>query len=353
MKIKYAHVGLGNFSLQRLKINLDHEVFEPVAYIDLNLEKKKGIINLINEKNFFTSITEAKKNIDFDVCIIHASADVHCDLIIESLENNLHTFCVKPIACDIEEFKKIIKVKILKPNLLLVQGQNNQWNEAFFKMKAIIKDEILFGEFLNGHCLMWGMQDLSALKKNPDIDKDGMFFHSMGCHQLSQLVSCLGLPKYVTSISQRNFIYDTGYKNIRTSYGNCLLEYHDGSVFSYVGNRGGHGNPFGFASRWSGNWIFHGTKSDLIRNGGRITVHSKGKIIRDLFLKDLDDGLYEDDKQQLNEFGLNIKNKTSDMQKNSLETWLLMESCNISSRENQKVDLNKIKEEVNLNKIIK
>ena len=139
MKIKYAHIGLGKFSLQRLKIILDNGIFEPVAYIDINLKKKEEISNLINEKNFFTSITEAKKNIDFDVCIIHTSADVHCDLVIESLQNNLHTFCVKPIALDIEEFKKIIKIKISKPNLLLVQGQNNQWNEASIKMKSIIK----------------------------------------------------------------------------------------------------------------------------------------------------------------------------------------------------------------------
>ena len=176
MKIKYAHVGLGKFSLQRLKINLDNEIFEPVAYIDLNLNKNKEISNLINGKNFFTSITEAKKNIDFDVCIIHASADAHCDLVIESLNNNLHTFCVKPIACDIEEFKSIIKIKVSKPNLLLVQGQNNQWNEASIKMKSIIQDKTIFGEFLNGHCLMWGMQDLSALKKILRLIKTVCFF---------------------------------------------------------------------------------------------------------------------------------------------------------------------------------
>ena len=61
MKIKYAHIGLGKFSLQRLKIILDNGIFEPVAYIDINLKKKDEISNLINEKNFFTSITEAKK----------------------------------------------------------------------------------------------------------------------------------------------------------------------------------------------------------------------------------------------------------------------------------------------------
>jgi predicted dehydrogenase len=352
MKIKYAHVGLGGFSLQRLRINLDNNIFEPVAFIDTNLEKKKEVSNLINGNNFFSSITEARKNIEFDACIIHASADVHSELVIESIQNDLHTFCVKPIACDMSELKNIIKVKSNKQNLLLVQGQNNQWNEASIKMSSIVNDKSLFGEFLNGHCLMWGMQDLSSIGVDPDTDRDGIFFHSMGCHQLSQLVSSLGLPKYVTSVSQRNFNYETGYRNSRTSYGNCLLEYDDGSVFSYVGNRGGHGNPFGFASRWSGNWIFHGTKSDLVRNGGRISVFQKGKVIRDLYLKDLDEGLYEDDKKQLNEFGSSIKNKIFSMQKNSLETWLLMEACNISSREKSKININQIKEEINFNKII-
>ena len=105
-----------------------------------------------------------------------------------------------------------------------MQGQNNQWNEASIKNEVNnSRDKTIFGEFLNGHCLMWGMQDLSALKKNPEIDKDGMFFHSMGCHQLSQLVSCLGLPKYVNSISQKKFYLRYDYRNIRTSYGNCLL----------------------------------------------------------------------------------------------------------------------------------
>ena len=65
MKIKYAHIGLGKFSLQRLKIILDNGIFEPVAYIDINLKKKEEISNLINEKNFFTSITEAKKKYRF------------------------------------------------------------------------------------------------------------------------------------------------------------------------------------------------------------------------------------------------------------------------------------------------
>ena len=46
------------------------------------------------------------------------------------------------------------------------------------------------------------------------------------------------------------------------------------------------------------------------------------------------------------------QNKKSQIQKNSLETWLLMEACNISSRENEKVNLTHIKEQVDLNKII-
>ena len=50
MKIKCVHVGLGSFSLQRLKINQENENFETVAYVDI--DKKKSIENL-KKKNYY------------------------------------------------------------------------------------------------------------------------------------------------------------------------------------------------------------------------------------------------------------------------------------------------------------
>ena len=133
---------------------------------------------------------------------------------------------------------------------------------------------------------------------------------------------------------------EIGYLNInRTAGGSCLLEYPDNKVFSYIGTRAAHSNPFGFAARWSGSWMFHGTKGDIKREGGRISVFQKDKMISDTYVKDLDLGLIEDDRKQFEEFYDNIKNKSKSLERLSLQTWLLMEALNISSRKDKKIEL--------------
>ena len=345
-KIKCIHVGLGKFSLKRLQINLDSNLFEPVAYVDINLEKGKQELSKIKniqddfEKRIFKTISEAKKKFDAEACFIFVSSEFHANLIIESLENNLHTICVKSIACNLDEFKKIIDEKNKNKNLLLVQGLNNQWSDASLKMAETLNDKDKFGEFLVGYCVCWGRQDLKSEVPLVDSTTDGIFYHSMGCHQLGQLVKALGLPLSVTSRTPIQNDEEIGYLNInRTAGGSCLLEYPDNKVFSYIGTRAAHSNPFGFAARWSGSWMFHGTKGDIKREGGRISVFQKDKMISDTYVKDLDLGLIEDDRKQFEEFYDNIKNKSKSLERLSLQTWLLMEALNISSRKDKKIEL--------------
>lgn len=355
MKFKCIHVGLGIFSLQRLQINLNNNNFEIVAFVDLDkeksLERLKKLKNIPSnvESRVFTTITEAKKRYDAEVCFIYASSEVHSNLIIESLNLDMHTLCVKSIACNTDQFKEIMKVKNKKPNLILVQGLNNQFNEASFMMQKILNNKEKFGDFKFGHCLVWGRQNLKSSKPLVDTTQDGIFFHSMGCHQLSQLVSALGLPRTVYSLSPKIYNEELGFVNAeRTSGGSCMLEYNNNSVFSYLGTRAAHSNPFGFASRWSGQWLFHGTKGDLKREGGRITLFQNGNIVMDNFFKDLDENLIEDDNQQFKIFYENLNgNKEFDLQKKSLETWILMEACNLSSRSKKEVIINDFIDKLN------
>ena len=69
----------------------------------------------------------------------------------------MHTLCVKPMACNQKEFQEIMKVHNSQ-NVMLVQGHNNQWNEAAVKMREWMQNEI--GELVGGHCLCWGRQNL-------------------------------------------------------------------------------------------------------------------------------------------------------------------------------------------------
>jgi len=342
-KIKCIHVGLGKFSVDRLIINRKDQYFETVAFVDIDRKKAldtlKKIQGLPNdyEKRLFSTISDANLAFKAEACFIYVSADQHADLIIESLNNKLHTLCVKPIACSMEEFKKILATKKRNKNYLLINALNNQWSDASIKMQKMLSDKQKFGEFLMGYCICWGRQNLSSQIPLIDTSKDGIFFHSMGCHQLGQLVMAIGLPKTVTCLSPIQEDVEIGFNKInRTAGGSCILEYENQKVFSYIGTRAGHSNPYGFASRWSGSWMFHGSKGDLIRDGGRISLFQKDKMIEDIYLKDLDLGLIEDDKRQIQAFYNEIRNKGL-LQKKSLSIWILMEALNLSSRENKKI----------------
>ncbi len=356
-KIKCIHVGLGKFSINRLKINLKNNYFDTVAFVDIDKEKALKELKSIKEipkdfkKRIFTSISDAKKVFKAEACFIYVSSEYHANLIIESLDNQLHTLCVKSIACNIEEFKKILAAKKRNKNFLLINGLNNRWSDASLKMQDLLNDKDKFGDFLLGYCICWGRQNLKSEKPLIESTSDGIFFHSMGCHQLSQLIAAIGLPKTVTCISPLQEDNEIGYYNInRTAGGTCLLEYSNEKVFSYVGTRAGHSNPFGFASRWSGSWMFHGSKGDIKREGGRISVFQKGRMIDDIYLKDLDINLLEDDRRQIEAFYKEIINKNF-LQKQSLEIWILMEALNTSSRENKKIYIDKFLENFDLETI--
>ena len=358
-KFKCIHVGLGNFSLQRIQLNLDNNLFEVVAFVDIdisntidNLKKLKNLPKDF-EKRVFKSISAAQKKYSAEVCFIYVASEAHPELIIESLENNLHTFCVKSIACEMSDFKKIMKIKKKYKKLKLVQGLNNQWNEASIKMQELLNDKENFGELMIGNCTMWGRQNLKSEKPIIDVIKEGIFFHSMGIHQLSQIVAALGLPESVISSSPEFKQEEIGFKGVTgTSTGVSFIKYKNGSTISYTATRGGHGNPYGFASRWSGNWLFHGTKGDIKRNGGRLTLYKNGNIVKDYFLKDLDNNLYLDELKQYEMFHRNLSgNNKFDMQKQSLESWLLMEACNISIKKDKKILLDDLIEETGFKNI--
>jgi len=353
MPIQAIHVGCGKFSLQRLKILIDGNKFNPVACVDINLEKAKSKLSLIKGEKInnlsgkvFTTITEAKKTCDAKVCFIFVSSKEHSKLVIESLSLGMHTFCVKPIAQNKKEFKEIMNTYNSNPKLMLLQGFNNQWNEAALKMREWMQNDDGIGKMLGGECLCWARQNLKSTPPLDDVTTEGMFFYALACHQLSQLVAAKGLPDYVTALVQNRVDTKLDYKGVfGTSGGQCLFEYPDGVPFSYIGTRAAHGNLFGFASRWSGHWIIHGEQGDIKREGGHLTLYKNGGPVKDYYLKDLDDNLIEDDRIQFEAFydALMTGKDRKSLQQSSFDTWILMEACNESARRNEKISINELK----------
>ena len=158
-----------------------------------------------------------------------------------------------------------------------------------------------------------------------------------------------GLPEFVTAYGHNRKEPELDYRGVwGTSRGQCLFEYQGCVPFSYTGTRAAHGNPFGFASRWSGQWIIHGEKGDIRREGGRLTLYRDGNPREDYFLKDLDAGLIEDDRIQFSAFydALTMGKEKEWLQQSSLDTWILMEACNESARRKEKINIKEFKKQL-------
>ena len=132
---------------------------------------------------------------------------------------------------------------------------------------------------------MGGRQNLKSDKPLVDVNQEGIFFIQWVFINWVKLL-CLLVCQKCNLVSPEFKQEDIGFKGITgTSSAICYLKYKDGGVISYTATRGGHGNPFGFASRWSGNWLFHGTKGDIKRDGGRLTLFRNGNIVKDFLFK--------------------------------------------------------------------
>ena len=353
MSIPIIFVGCGNFALQRLQVLIDGSQFTPIACVDIDIKKAQASLESLQGNvpkgltdRVYTTISEAKEKHDAEVCFIFAVAKAHSKLVIESLELGMHTFCVKVIACNQEEFKDVMMVHYRNPELMLVQGFNNQWNEAATKMREWLQSDNGIGEMLGGVCICWGRQNMKTDPPQTDITTEGMFFNALACHQLSQLVAAKGLPKYVTAYIQDRKEPELDFRGVfGTSGGQCIFEYPGGVPFSYTGTRAAHGNPFGFASRWSGQWVIHGEKGDIRREGGRLTLYRDGGPKEDYYLKDISGNLMEDDRIQFCAFydALTMGKDREWLQQSSLDTWILMEACNESARRSEKININEFK----------
>jgi len=351
MAIPAIHVGCTHFAHGRLQALVNCKGLEPVACVDINLEEaRKGVESLQGHAptgladRIYTTITEAREKHEASVCLIYASTTAHAKLIIESLNLGMHTLCVKPIATTQAEFREIIGAHKARPERMLVQGQNKRWNPAAAKMREWLREDHGIGEMLGGECRLWIRQNLRTRPdaREPDAVVEGIFFHAGANHQLDQLVAAKGLPKHVTASVHRREDPELDQTGVwGTAGGQALFEYANGAPFCYTGTRAAHADPFGFGSRWSGHWTFHGERGDIRRDAGHLQLFRNGKCAEDWYLQDLHPRMIEDDRIQFEAFAEAITTgKDRDwLQDSTLGTWILMEACNESARRRERVDV--------------
>ncbi len=348
MALTTIQVGCTHFARGRLQALINCKGLELAACVDINIEAAHKAVETLEgdvpaglAERIYPTITEARDKHDAEVCLIYASTPAHAKLVVQSLNLEMHTLCVKPIAIGQSEFRQIMKAHKANPELMLVQGQNKRWNPAAAKMREWLQKEHGIGEMLGGECRFWIRQNLwrePGKRQSPDGFVKGLFFHAATSHQLDQLVAAKGLPKYVTARIHNREDAEIGQTGVwGTAGGQALLEYANGALFSYTGTRAAHTSPFG----WSGAWTFHGEKGDLRRDGGHLQLFQKGKCVEEAHLQDLHPGLIEDDRIQFDALAEAIvtgKNQKW-LQETTLGTWIFMEACNESARTHEQIDV--------------
>lgn len=349
MGIPTIHVGCRHFALGRLQALINSQGLEPVACVDLEVEGAKKAIGTLQNvpeglaERVYPSLGEAFEKYPAEVCLIYASTTAHAALVCESLKLGMHTLCVKPIAINQEEFRRIIATHKKHPHLMLVQGQNKRWNPAASKMREWLQNEI--GELLGGECRFWHRQNLwtGPDSRQPDAFVEGLFFHAGCSHQIDQLVAAKGLPRYVTAVIHRREEHELGQTGVwGTAGGQALMEYPNGAPVTYTGTRAAHADFAG----WSGHWSFHGSEADIRREGGHLQLWRKGQCLVDLTLQDLHPGLIEDDRLQFDALAeaLTTGKNREWIQETTLGTWILMEAMNESARKGERIHVEQFRD---------
>ena len=75
-KIKCIHVGLGNFSIRRLEKNINGDLFDPIAFVDIDIQKGLEQLSKVRgmhkdyKNRIFKTITEANNYFKSEACFI-------------------------------------------------------------------------------------------------------------------------------------------------------------------------------------------------------------------------------------------------------------------------------------------
>ncbi len=145
--MKILRVGIAGFGVvgKRRKIFIDqNNKLKIVAISDITfkeeLNQRKDIFFLKNYKSLF--------HYDLDIIFICLPNKFASEATILALKKNVHIFCEKPPAKNLNDLKKVIKVKERYPKLKLKYGFNHRYHDSFIQANRIISSK-KYGKLIN------------------------------------------------------------------------------------------------------------------------------------------------------------------------------------------------------------
>ncbi len=145
--MKILRVGIAGFGVvgKRRKIFIDqNNKLKIVAISDITFKEE------LNQRNdiFFLKNYKSLFHYDLDIIFICLPNKFASEATILALKKNVHIFCEKPPAKNLNDLKKVIKVKERYPKLKLKYGFNHRYHDSFIQANRIISSK-KYGKLIN------------------------------------------------------------------------------------------------------------------------------------------------------------------------------------------------------------
>jgi predicted dehydrogenase len=260
--MNFAVIGLGSFGVKRAKAIKSSKIAKLVCISDPDENNaKKAEKELDVPIKSFQEILNSK---EIDVVSICAPNKFHKELIIDSLKNDKHVFCEKPISRNFQEAQDIFN-STKKYSKILQVGSNHRFFESVLHAKKLVDDGVI-GKVLsfNGRIGHNGERLKDSWFWKKDISGGGTLLDN-GCHLLD-------LSRYFIG----NFVSGTGITS-NTYWKNIEVEDSASGVFKTE-----DGRTASIFCSWrllSGYFFFELNGSEgYINVDGRFDTHGGDKI---------------------------------------------------------------------------
>lgn len=267
--MNFAVIGLGSFGVKRAKAIKSSKIAKLVCIFDPDEgNAKKAEKELSVPIKSFKEILEDK---EIHVICICAPNKFHKEIIIDSLKNDKHVFCEKPISRNLQEAQDIFNATKNSGKVLQV-GSNHRFFESVLYAKQLV-DEGVIGEVLsfNGRIGHNGERLKDSWFWKKDISGGGTLLDN-GCHLLDLSRYFIGDFTSGTGITSNTYwknieVEDSASGIFKTKEGKtasifCSWRLLSGYLFFELNGSDGYINVDGRFDTHGGDKIFWSTKKD-------------------------------------------------------------------------------------------
>ena len=222
-KIKFALIGCGSITKKHLKSleRLDDAKLTAVCDVDANAAQK--IANAYGIP-FYTDYHEMAQKEDFDIFSVLTPSGTHSQVVLDLIEYNKNFLIEKPLALQIADADRIIRV-CDERGLKIYVVQQNRYNRPIIKLKEAI-EKGRFGKMVLGTIrVRWcRRQEYYDIKQwRGTWSQDGGVLTNQASHFIDMLSWLLGDVQDVMALTETRLANieaeDTGVASIRFSSG--------------------------------------------------------------------------------------------------------------------------------------